>query len=89
MNFYPDNPDLNRVARSPRTTLARELAVTAQGTDPTEGDFHPLDPYGRGRFTQTFVPAEVGMVAHMRCCYFNTAGRGPYSPVLSTPIIGS
>ena len=83
-----DAESINRVALPPGTKLARELAVVAQGAEPTDDDFHALDWVGRGRFTQVFVPAEVGMVAHMRCCYVSTRGeKGPLSPALSNPIL--
>ncbi len=70
---------VNRVALPRNTKVARQIAVLPQGTEPTDGDFHPMDYIGRGRFTVMFTEPEVGMNAFLKVAYENSAGRGPWS----------
>ncbi|MGI9323548.1 MAG: hypothetical protein ACR2PJ_08220 [Pseudomonadales bacterium] len=70
----------NRVALPPNTHLVREQAIVPAGTEVTDGDYHPLDDSGHGRFEVAYTQAEVGMNVYMRCCYANSRGeRGPMS----------
>ena len=67
--------------------VACEIAVIAQGTEPSEGDFHSIGTAGRSRFTVVFTAAEVGMDVYIRIAYENTAGRGPFSVPVKAIII--
>ena len=78
---------VNRIALPKYCRVAREIAVVAQGTQPADGDYYPLDNAGRSRFMITFVAAQVGMNVFLRTAYENSAGRGPYSKAVSAIII--
>ena len=66
---------VNRVALPQGVQIARELAVVATGTVPTEADYFPMDLVGRGRFNVMFVNAQVGMVAQLAMLLCIPTGR--------------
>ena len=78
---------VNRVSLPRHCRVAREIAVMAQGTEPTEGDFHAIDTIRHSRFIIVFAAAEIGMSVYLRIVYETTAGRGPLSPQLRAVII--
>ena len=69
----------NRAALPRRWRVAREIAVVAQGTTPTERDFYSIEESTHSRFAIVFSAAEIGMNVYLRIAYENSAGRGPFS----------